>query len=135
MRGGLGTVPHVTEFAVSTNLISWAPAQAEHPFFGWPQNGPEAEVVQQMAPGDILIPKFSQNPEYRRGGGQKEYQQGVCEVLGLDYQEQLDAYRDRVAWGEGAVPFLLRSRELMCDALAKVDVAHALLRDVLAGGA
>jgi len=28
-----------------------------------------------------------------------------------------------------------RSRELMCDALAKVNVAHALLRDVLAGGA
>lgn len=61
-----------------------------------------------MVSGDILIPKFSQNPEYRRGGGQKEYQHGVCEVLGLDYQQQLDAYRDRVAWGEGAVPFLWR---------------------------
>lgn len=98
----------MTEFAVSTNLISWAPAQAEQPFFGWPQDGPEAEVVQRMVPGDVLIPKFSQNPEYRRGGGQKEYQQGVCEASGVDYQEQLAAYRERVAWGDGAVPFLWR---------------------------
>jgi energy-coupling factor transporter ATP-binding protein EcfA2 len=98
----------VTEYAVSTNLISWAPARAEEPLFGWPQGVPEAEVVQRMVPGDVLIPKFSQNPEYRRGAGQKEYQQGVCEVVGLDYEEQLAAYGERVAWGEGAVPFLMR---------------------------
>jgi MoxR-like ATPase len=98
----------VTEYAVSTNLISWAPARAENPLFGWPQQVPEAEVVQRMVPGDVLILKFSQNPEYRRGSGQKEYQRGVCDVLGLDHDEQLAAYGERVAWGEGAVPFLLR---------------------------
>lgn len=98
----------MTEFAVSTNLISWAPAQVEQPFFGWPQDGPEADVVKRMVPGDILIPKFSQNPEYRRGGGQKEYQEGVCRVLGIDYEEQLNAYREKVAGGDGAVPFLWR---------------------------
>lgn len=98
----------MTEYAVSTNLISWVSARAENPLFGWPQSGPEAEVVKRMLPGDVLIPKFSQNPEYRRGAGQKEYQQGVCEVLGSDPEEQLAAYGERVAWGEGAVPFLMR---------------------------
>lgn len=98
----------MTEWAVSTNLISWAPAMAAEPFFGWPQNGPEAEVVQHMKPGDTLIPKFSQNPQYRQGGGQEQYQRGICQVLGLDYQEQVDAYNERVARGEGAVPLLMR---------------------------
>ena len=98
----------MTEFAVSTNLISWAPAQAERPFFGWPQDGPEGEVVKRLMPGDVLVPKFSQNPEYRRGGGQRDYQRRVCEVLGLDHEEQLNAYNAKVAWGEGAIPFLWR---------------------------
>ena len=98
----------MTEYAVSTNLISWAPAHAETPLFGWPTSDPEADVVKQMSLGDVLVPKFSQNPEYRRGGGQVEYQRGVCEVLGLDYEQQKAAYNERVAWGEGAVPFVMR---------------------------
>lgn len=40
----------VTEYAVSTNLISFAPAKAG--LFGWPQEGPEAEVVKGMVVGD-----------------------------------------------------------------------------------
>jgi len=98
----------MTEYAVSTNLISWAPARAEKPLFGWPKDGPEADVVKRMAVGDLLVLKFSQNPEYRRGGGQVEYQRQVCEVLGLDYEEEKAAYGERVAWGEGAVPFVMR---------------------------
>src|SRR4051794_35064694 len=61
-----------------------------------------------MTVGDLLVPKFSQKPEYRRGGGQVEYQRKVCEVLGLDYEAEKLAYGERVAWGEGAVPFLIR---------------------------
>lgn len=52
-------MPNVTEYAISTNLIAWAPARAEKPLFGWPQDGPEADVVKQMSVGDLLIPKFS----------------------------------------------------------------------------
>lgn len=95
------------EYAVSTNLISWAPARAEKPLFGWPKDGPEADVVKRMAVGDLLVLKFSQNPEYRRGGGQVEYQRRVCEALGLDYEEEKAAYGERVAWGQGAVPFVM----------------------------
>lgn len=118
MTRGLPTAPRwpaalygsraMTEYAVSTNLISWAPARAEDPLFGWPKDGPEADVVKRMAVGDFLVLKFSQNPEYRRGGGQVDYQRKVCEVLGLDYEDEKAAYGKRVAWGEGAVPFLMR---------------------------
>ena len=86
-----------------------------------------------MVPGDILIPKFSQNPEYRRGGGQKEYQQAVCNVLGLDYQSQLDAYRERVAWANGQLVFqpgivlrcLQRGWWLVVDELNRADIDKA----------
>lgn len=93
---------------MSTNLISWVPARAVQPIFGWPQGDPEAEVVKRMVAGDTLVLKFSQNPEYRRGGGQKGYQQGICNVLGLDYEKEVAAYGDRIRWGAGAVPFLMR---------------------------
>lgn len=98
----------MTEYAVSTNLICWAPARVAQPLFGWPDDGPEGDAVKQMGLGDVLVLKFSQNPEYRRGGGQVEYQRGVCDVLGVDYETERAAYNDRVARGEGAVPLLMR---------------------------
>ncbi|HET7417253.1 MAG TPA: AAA family ATPase [Solirubrobacterales bacterium] len=95
------------EYAVSTNLISWVPAKAG--FFGWPQDGPEAEVVESMVPGDFLIPKFAQTPYYTRGGGsQIEYVKAICKALALDYEEQVRDYEATVAGGQRAVPFLWR---------------------------
>lgn len=100
------------EYAISTNLISWVPAKAD--FFGWPQNGPEAEVVESMVPGDFLIPKFAQTPDYKRSGGhQTEYVKAICRVLGFDYEEELKDYEDRVAGGLRAVPFIWRVVETM----------------------
>jgi 5-methylcytosine-specific restriction enzyme B len=100
------------EYAISTNLISWVPAKVG--LFGWPQDGPEAEVVEAMVPGDYLIPKFAQTPYYRRGGGeQSEYVEAICRVLGVDYEEQQLDYKERVAGGAGAVPFLWRVVELL----------------------
>src|SRR5215210_571678 len=93
----------MTEYAISTNLISYAPAKAG--IFGWPQNGPEGEVVQGMAVGDWLIPKFAQWPTY---GDQEDYQRGVCAVLDLDYDEQRADYMETIKQGESAVPFLMR---------------------------
>jgi hypothetical protein len=102
----------MAEYAISTNLISWAPAKRG--YFGWPQDGPEAEVVEAMVPGDYLIPKFSQTPDYRRGGGyQTDYVRGICAALDLDYTEQLYDYERRVAGGQGAVPFVWRVAEQM----------------------
>jgi 5-methylcytosine-specific restriction enzyme B len=97
----------MAEYAISTNLISWVPARSG--MFGWPQDGPEAEVVEAMQPGDLLIPKFAQAPDYRRNGGdQTEYVKGLCNVLGLDYEEERDDYEDLIAGGLGAVPFVWR---------------------------
>jgi MoxR-like ATPase len=98
----------VAEYAISTNLISWVPAHAEKSIFGWPQDGAEGEAVESMGPGDLLIPKFAQNPDYRRHGSQADYVRGICEVLELDYEEQLAAYQQVVAGGAGAVPFIWR---------------------------
>jgi MoxR-like ATPase len=97
----------LAEYAISTNLIGWVPAKRG--IFGWPQDGPEAEVVEAMRSGDLLVPKFSQTPDYRRdGGSQTGYVKAICDVLGLDYAEEFDDYETRVAGGVGAVPFVWR---------------------------
>jgi MoxR-like ATPase len=102
----------VAEYAISTNLISWVPAKRG--LFGWPQDGPEAEVVESMRPGDLLIPKFAQTPAYHRGGGdQIDYVKGICAVLGLDYDEEVRDYEDQIAAGAGAVPFIWRVQNLL----------------------
>lgn len=103
----------MTEYAVSTNLISWVPAKVG--IFGWPQDGPEAETVDGMRPGDLLIPKFSQRPDYRRVGSQADYVKGICDVLGRDYDEELADYEARVNSGAGAVPFIWEVRRKLAD--------------------
>ncbi len=97
----------MTEWAVSTNLISFAPAQADPPVFGWPQDGAEAQVVATMEPGDLIVPKFSQSPGYG-DDGQEGYQRGICEALGLNYEEQLRRYAEVVRWGQSAIPYVWR---------------------------
>jgi DNA polymerase III delta prime subunit len=95
----------VAEYAISTNLISWVPAKVG--IFGWPQEGPEAEVVEAMEPGDLLIPKFAQTPDYRRSGGhQTEYVKEICSLFKLDYEDEVRDYEARIAGGQGAVPFV-----------------------------
>ncbi|HEY1854607.1 MAG TPA: AAA family ATPase [Solirubrobacterales bacterium] len=97
----------MTEYAISTNLISWAPAKAG--IFGWPIDGPEAETIDSMGLGDLLLPKFAQTPDYRRSGGyQTDYVKAICSALRLDYDDLLSEYELRVARGAAAVPFLWR---------------------------
>ena len=95
----------MTEWAVSTNLISFAPAQADPPIFGWPQDGAEAQVVATMEPGDVIVPKFSQSPGYG-DDGQEGYQRGICEVLGLQYEQMGKRYVEIVRGGQSAVPYV-----------------------------
>ncbi len=127
----------MTQYVVSTNLISWVPAKAG--IFGWPRDGAEAEVVDGMRPGDFLIPKFAQNPDYRRGGSQSDYVKAICEVLGRDYAAELADYEERVAGGLGAVPFVWRVMRSLgdddrfpsdepwsCVAIEQLDLKHPL---------
>ncbi len=97
----------MTEWAVSTNLISFAPAQANPPIFGWPQDGAEAQVVAAMEPGDLIVPKFSQSPGFGEDG-QQDYQKGICAVLGLDYDAMTARYAEVVKGGMAAVPYVWR---------------------------
>jgi MoxR-like ATPase len=76
--------------------------------FGWPIDGAEAETIEAMRPGDVLIPKFAQSPDYGGAGSQQEYVREICARFGLDYEEEHSDYQDRVAWGAGAVPFVWR---------------------------
>jgi AAA domain (dynein-related subfamily) len=110
----------MAEYAVSTNLISWVPAKGsadskDPPMFGWPQEGPEAETVEELNPGDYLIPKFAQNPDYRRTGSQEDYVRGICEVLKRSYDDEKADYHKRVAGGAGAVLFVWRVKKSLGD--------------------
>ncbi|HWC48135.1 MAG TPA: AAA family ATPase [Solirubrobacterales bacterium] len=91
------------DFTISTNLISWA--SAKRGIFGWPGDSAEAAVIDTMLPGDRLIPKFAQNPDFG-GASQVEFVRALCEAFGLDYEEEHSDYQDRVNWGAGAVPFV-----------------------------
>ncbi len=101
----------MTEYAISTNLISWVPAKVG--VFGWPIDGAEAETIQAMQPDDLLVPKFAQNPDYGRTQSQAEYVTEICQVLDLDYEQEFADYEDRVDWGAGAVPFVWRVTHLL----------------------
>lgn len=94
----------MTEYAISTNLISWIPAKAG--VFGWPVDGAEAETIEGMRLGDLLIPKFAQSPDYGGSESQETYVRGICERFDANYEAEHSDYEDRVAWGAGAVPFV-----------------------------
>lgn len=104
----------MTDYTISTNLISWVPAKAG--IFGWPAGGAEAEAIEAMRPGDLLVPKFAQSPDYSRAETQVDYVKAICEVLKLDYEAEFSDYEDRVAWGAGAVPFIWRVKRSLGEA-------------------
>lgn len=93
----------MADWTVSTNLISWIPAKDG--VFGWPTDGLEAEAVRSMQPGDVIVPKFAQSPVH---GEQEQYQRGIAEKHGADWEDERDEYIAKVAWGAGAVPFVMR---------------------------
>ncbi|TMK56179.1 MAG: hypothetical protein E6G51_11070 [Actinobacteria bacterium] len=91
----------MADFTVSTNLIGWVPAKGN--LFGWPIDGPEAEIIDTMQIGDRILPKFAQNPEF---GAQEEYVRAICRQFGLNYEEMFSDYEEQVDWGTNAVPFV-----------------------------
>jgi MoxR-like ATPase len=93
----------VTDFTVSTNLISWVAAKRW--IFGWPTDQAEAAVIESMQPGDRLIPKFSQNPDFG-GASQVEFVEALCRAFELDYEKEFVSYQEYVDWGTRAAPFI-----------------------------
>jgi len=103
----------MADWTVSTNLISWVPAQ--HGQFGWPMNGQEAELIRTMSAGDLIVPKFSQNPIWGGDSGQEDYIRGICEVWDDDFDALRSDYESKVGWGAGAVPFVMRVKRHLDD--------------------
>jgi MoxR-like ATPase len=95
-------------FALSTNLYSFAQTRADPAFFGWPTATGEAEVIRQLGVGDMIIPKFAASAHYTADEGDVEWQQQYCAAIGVGYEAVVVEYEEVVAFGEGAVPFLLR---------------------------
>lgn len=100
----------MADYTVSTNLISWIPAQ--HGIFGWPLDGREAEVIRGMEPGDLIVPKFAQLPVHE---DQETYQRGVAAVFADDWEARLAEYEAFVQRGRGAVPFVMRVLRPLAD--------------------
>lgn len=78
---------------------------AMHGIFGWPTDGLEAELVRTFKVGDQLVPKFAQWPTAE---DQEEYQQAIADVLDDSFTDLRQDYLDKVANGNGAVPFVMR---------------------------
>jgi energy-coupling factor transporter ATP-binding protein EcfA2 len=95
----------MTEYALSTNLTTYA--QSGEGFFAWPIADGEGELITKMAAGDVLVPKFAQEPDYTRSGGDPTWQRRYCAAIGADYDEVLADYQRVIDGGAGAVPFLL----------------------------
>jgi len=93
----------MADYTISTNLIGWVVAKLG--LFGWPSDQPEAEVIETMHPGDRLVPKFAQNPDFG-GYSQVGFVRKLCEFFDLDYEAEHADYEDRVNWGAGAAPFI-----------------------------
>src|SRR5690349_10742670 len=94
------------EYALSTNLYTFA--QVELGFFGWPIEQGEGELVRNLLPGDLIVPKFAQSGTYWSNEPTDSIQRRYCEGLGLDYAAISNQYDAAIAGGDGAVPYLLR---------------------------
>jgi MoxR-like ATPase len=91
----------VTAFVLSTNLYTFA--QVSEGFFAWPEGTGEAEVIQGLNPGDIIVPKFSQAAAYGDDAAQRVY----CQSIGLTYENVVSDYQTTIDGGNSAVPYLM----------------------------
>jgi len=103
----------MSEHALSTDLYTFA--QVSEGFFGWPVGTGEADMIRQLEPGDVIVPKFARSPAYSRDEIGPERQRGYCEAIGVDYDATREEYEEVVAGGDRAVPFLLRVVEHLED--------------------
>lgn len=99
----------MADYALSTSLYTYAQASLESPFFGWPLGTGEAELIQELGAGDMIVPKFAASAAW--AGGEADdvaAQRSYCESLGIDYEKILSAYKADVADGLQGVPFLMK---------------------------
>ncbi len=96
----------MTDYTVSTNLISWIVSR--NGWFGWPEDTAVVQRIAEMDAGDVIVPKFAQSASYEGNEGHAPYQRKVAEVFGVDYDDALASYEATIQGGAGAVPFVMR---------------------------
>lgn len=124
-------------YALSTNLYTFAQAEDDPPFVGWPSATGEADVLRKLNPGDLIVPKFAQYSAYGNQDVDAQQQRKYCESLDLLYEDIAQGYVNVVKNGAASVPFLLRVVSQLPDLdyqgapwarvqIEKVPLAHPL---------
>jgi energy-coupling factor transporter ATP-binding protein EcfA2 len=100
----------MAEYAFATDFFGFA--QIRRGYIAWPRGDAEAEVISQLDPGDLVVPKFAQYPTTgtnataiaKREQEQRTYSE---EVGAGDFDELRSEYDVTVQGGDSAVPYVL----------------------------
>jgi MoxR-like ATPase len=107
--------PKVTEYAMAGNIWS-APVLRD--YTAWPRANSEAEVIDGMNPGDLLIPKFAGSALTDVERNLPQFEE-LARDIGIDPDEAIEEYEATVEDGYAALPYLLRVVEHLDDLIAR----------------
>jgi MoxR-like ATPase len=105
----------VTEYAMAGNIWS-APVLRD--YTAWPRANPEAEVIDAMYPGDLLIPKFAGSALTDLEKNLPRFEEFAVDI-GIDPDQAVSEYEATVEDGYAALPYLLRVVEPLDDVFAR----------------
>jgi MoxR-like ATPase len=105
----------VTEYAMAGNIWS-APVLRD--YTAWPRANPEAEVIDAMVPGDILIPKFAGSALTDLENNLPRFEE-FARDLEIDPDEAIQLYEADIEEGNAALPYLLRVVDYLPDLPAR----------------
>lgn len=105
----------VTEYAMAGNIWS-APVLRD--YTAWPRVNAEAEVIDGMNPGDLLIPKFASSALTDVERNLPRFEEFARDI-GIDPDEAIVQYEATVEDGYAALPYLLRVVEHADDLIAR----------------
>jgi hypothetical protein len=105
----------VTEYAMAGNIWS-APVLRD--YTAWPRANAEAEVIDGMYPGDLLIPKFAASALTDLEKNTPRFEQFAADIE-IDADEAIAQYEATVEDGYAALPYLLRVTEQLEDLVAR----------------
>lgn len=107
--------PAVTEYAMAGNIWS-APVLRD--YTAWPRANAEAEVIDGMNPGDLLIPKFASSALTDVERNRPRFEEFARDI-GIDPDEAVGQYEATVEDGYAALPYLLQVIEPLDDLIAR----------------
>jgi MoxR-like ATPase len=105
-------------------------------YTAWPRDNAEAEVIDAMYPGDILIPKFAGSALTDPEKNLPRFEEFAADA-GFDADEAIELYEAEIEEGDAALPYLLRVVDHLDDLEArgstwarvrveKIEVEHPL---------